>query len=261
MADITTDQIVCKTCENIFSGKYCNNCGQPVIKRFTSNFVWQSLHQDIFEIDRGLLLTYKEMWLNGGEMVLKYIGGKTKRYYSPVKYLVFWTAVVLVLHPFINNSEPSKSIRELIFNSNLPFSKGAMNDFSMILMQLTSTYINLYFFGLIPFVSLVNYFIHRKSEFNLTEIMILNTYFFGHMGTILMAATLGSIIIDNPIWGLVIGAIGSISLLVLFLTIQKQFFKEKWLATILKGIGTLYGGITAYLFFLWLLFILLKHIP
>ncbi len=264
MADIIPDQIVCKTCENIFSGKYCNNCGQPVIKRFTGNFLWQGIHQDIFEVDRGLLLTYKEMWLNAGGMVLKYIGGETKRYYSPLKYLIFWTAVFLIIQPFMNGGgEQSKSFEDLIFNSHLPFSNEAMQDFTFLLMRLTFSYTNLYFLGLIPFVSVINYFFHRKGKFNLTEIMILNTYFFGHMGSFLVVVALVSIPLDNlnidSIWVMIVGLITSIPFIVLFIISQKQFFKQKWSTTIFKGIGTLYGGITVYLFFLWLLFITIKY--
>src|SRR5690349_6476738 len=105
MNDTVQNDITCKTCGNIFKGQYCNACGQKEIKRFTGSFLWQAFHKDVFEIDNGLWLTYGELWLRPGKMVLSYIHGATKKYYSPLKYLIFWTALYLIIQPFVTKSD------------------------------------------------------------------------------------------------------------------------------------------------------------
>ena len=120
----------CKNCNTIFHGQYCNVCGQKLINRFTLSFLWQGFHKDIFEVDNGLLLTYRDMWVRPGTMVLEYISGATKKYYSPLKYLIFWTALYLIIQPFIAKEDIDRmeehSITSLMLNSHSPFSRDSL---------------------------------------------------------------------------------------------------------------------------------------
>ena len=264
MTDTKEAEITCKNCGNVFHGEYCNQCGQKVVERVDGSFLWQRLREDLFDLDRGLLLTFRELLTHPGRMVLSYIGGTgTKRYYSPLKYLAFWTTATLILFSF-DNAAPSHSIKDLIVNANEPFSNGSRDDFVSFWTQLIFSYPNFYFLGFIPFLSIATYLFHRSSQFNRTEIVILNSYFAGLLGSIGVIGGLCGYLLSliGPLEPTLMGIfvpIGVLCVLYFFLKMQKEFFQEKWSITLLKGIAVIYGGLFIYLIALFLMFNVIKY--
>ena len=127
---------ICKNCKQTFQGEYCSSCGQRSFKRFSISYLWHGLRDDLFEIEGGLLLTFRELWTHPGTMVLNYINGATKKYYSPLKYLIFWTAIYLIIVPFTATSDSNFSIENVISNSNPIFSTGTLTDFYYVWVYL-----------------------------------------------------------------------------------------------------------------------------
>ena len=255
-------EIVCENCGHIFQGEFCNKCGQQVFKRFSGLYLWHGLREDLFEIESGLLLTFKELWTHPGIMVLNYINGKTKRYYSPLKYLIFWTAAYLILIPFTTRSESRSSIIDLMINSHSPFSRESLDDFISFWVQLMKMQTNIYFLGLIPFLSVINYSFHQANKFNLIEILILHTYFCGQFAFVIIIFTsLTPLFISFEIAGFkIMDLLLQLPYWYLFIRMQKEFFSETWNKAILKGIVILIVGTATYLFFLFLLFNGMKYV-
>ena len=259
---MASQHVICKTCDNNFSGKYCNACGQRVIKRFTGAYLLDGLKQEVFEVDNGLWHTYREMWIRPGEMVRDYISGATQKYYGPLKYMIFWTALYLILLPIILPTKTSdlfteETLRSLIVNSNAAYSRKAFLDFTLFLFKFVSLNTNYYFFGLIPFISLVGFLIYKKSGINFTEHIILNTYFCGHFASLAIPISLLSP--QNSSLNELSKSILSITLLFvpyyyLFFKMLKGFFKEDWHFTISKGLVSVLAGTGVFIALLFVIF-------
>jgi hypothetical protein len=224
------------------------------------------LKQEVFEVDTGLWHTYRDMWTRPGEMVREYINGATQKYYSPLKYMIFWTALYLIALELIRPKNTSnlfsqETLTNFVFNSNPPYSKEAVSDFTILWYQLASQNTNYYFFGLIPFISLAGLLVYKKSNVNLTEHMILNTFFCGHFASVTILVALLST--NNKSFSQLFQSIFSTRLLFvpyfyLFFKMQKGFFKEKWSATILKGLLCILGGTGIFIVLLFITFNTLK---
>ena len=253
--------VICKNCKQTFQGEYCSSCGQRSFKRFTISYLWHGLRDDLFEIEGGLLLTFRELWTHPGTMVLNYIIGATKKYYSPLKYLIFWTAIYLIIVPFTATSDSNFSLKNAISNSNPIFSTGSLNDFFYVWGYLMKIKTNIYLMGLIPFLTATNYLFHRESRFNYTEILILHTYFCGQFAFVAVVMTL----LSTQIGSLTIIGFNLSDILIhipywyMFLKMQKEFFGKTWTISIFKGITVLLVGTVLYLIVLYLIFNGLKY--
>ena len=192
----STNKIECKNCGNSFQGNFCNQCGQKVFERFSRTYLWLGLRKDLFEIDNGLLLTFRQLWLHPGTMVLKYINGETKRYYSPLKYLFFWMALYLFAISFTTKPDQNNSLADLVINSHPIFSKETFFDFIAVWRFVAGTLTNIYLLGLIPFLTTTDYYFHIRSKFNFTEVLILITYFYGQFVFVAFVLTLITPYID-----------------------------------------------------------------
>ncbi len=247
---------ICKNCRQTFQGEYCSSCGQRAFKRFSISYLWHGLRDDLFEIEGGLLLTFRELWTHPGTMVLNYINGATRKYYSPLKYLIFWTAIYLIIVPFTATSASNFPIESVISNSNPIFSSRSLTDFIYVWGYLMKIKTNIYLMGLIPFLTATNYLFHRESRFNYTEILILHTYFCGQFAFVAIVMTLLSTQIDS----LTIGGFRLSDILIqvpywyMFLKMQKEFFGKTWTISIFKGITVLLVGTLLYLVVLYLIF-------
>ena len=261
-----SQNVICKTCGNNFSGLYCNACGQKVIKRFTGAYLLDGLKQEVFEVDTGLWHTYRDMWTRPGEMVRDYTNGATQKYYSPLKYMIFWTALYLIALELIlpknaSNLFSQETLANFVFNSNRPYSKEAVSDFTSFWYRLASQNTNYYFFGLIPFISLTGLLVYKKSNVNLTEHIILNTYFCGHFASVTIPIALLSTHTES--FSELSQSIFSTLLLFvpyfyLFFNMQKGFFREKWSSTILSGLLCIVGGTGIFILLLFVTFNTLK---
>ncbi len=242
----------CVNCGNLFYGKFCNTCGQKNIKRFTGIYLWQSLRENILGIDSGLLHTFKELWTSPGKMILNYLKGATSQYYSPLKYLALWTAVYLILIALINKTEQNPQLFwDFMATSYRHFSREVFDDFYLFMKWFMEQNTNLYILGIIPFISVSGYLFFRNHKFNLTEIIIFYTYFYGQFVFCVVVANLVNLI---PQWdGTRLSTlIIFISYFFLFFRMQLQFFDEGWKISLLKGVGILSCGTVMYWSFVFL---------
>jgi hypothetical protein len=236
----------CKNCDNDFVGNYCNVCGQKVMDRFTIKGVWTLIVDDVFEVNKGLLHTLKQLWLNPGKTSLDFVNGRTRIYYSPLKYLIFWTAIYLILVSLIENNR-GQSIKDIIFNTSQPFSIESIKDFISIYTEMIFRHPDLFYLGLTPFLTIMSYIIYRKKKFYFTELSILYLYILGQiMFVVAITIPIISLLGDNKI---VLLFILPLTVIVIYLVIKshKQFFRDTWAKSTVKGLVILYGGQLIYM--------------
>jgi len=235
----------CKNCGNQFEGKYCNQCGQRVAERLTIKSLWSLAGEDLFGVDRGLVHTTCQLWLNPGKTALDYINGVRKQYYSPLKYLIFWTALLFIITRLTEHQQADLSILEIFRKNTVPFSEESLSDYMEIYSEFIGAHTDLFFLGTVPFFSLMSYIIYRKSQLFMTELSVPYLYLSGQIAFILVI-TLPIILLvgeGNFMLGM------SLTLLVVYYLIfktHKQIFNESWPKTIIKSFLIIWGGQIIY---------------
>jgi hypothetical protein len=88
---------ICKNCNNSFSGKYCNQCGEKVYGEKDKSVVHlfeEGLHF-ITHFDGKFFNTLKKLFTQPGQLSVDYCNGKRKTYFKPLS--LFLLLVVLYL--------------------------------------------------------------------------------------------------------------------------------------------------------------------
>lgn len=236
----------CKNCDNDFIGNYCPICGQRVIDRLTIRHISKLIIDDVFDIDKGLIFTLKQLWINPGKTALDFIHGKTKNYYSPLKYLIFWTALFLIQSQFIGSDKNIESIESLVNNTPTPFSAESFNSFFSIYIQVLIHYTNFFYLGMVPFLTIISYIIYYKKKYFVTELSIPYLYLCGQLAFVLVITSFVLSIFGSGI-SLILILSTTVALLYLIIQLHRQFFKENWIKTIIKSLTILYLGQILYL--------------
>lgn len=231
----------CKNCSNDFTGEYCNTCGQKTGGRITIKSIGREIVEDIFNVDRGLIYTVKQLWINPGETSADYIEGKRKNYYGPIKYLILWSAIFFAISALIAPERQTNSITKLVFNANKPFSSESFDDFFGIYIELLVRHTDLFYLGIAPFFALLSFYIFKKKGFSITELLIPYLYLTGQIAFLLVftfpiISFLGSTAMYPA---MVITFVLSIYLV---LKLHKQLFQESWTRTIIKSLAVVYMG-------------------
>jgi hypothetical protein len=74
--EATSQQLVCKYCQQAGTGKYCNQCGQLfVAKRITFSSIRHEVFHFFTHMDKGILFTLKKLITSPGAMQRDYIHG------------------------------------------------------------------------------------------------------------------------------------------------------------------------------------------
>jgi hypothetical protein len=163
---LVTKSTICRNCGHDFTGSYCPDCGQPVIKiPYTPKSVVTYVIS-IFDFDRGYFHTLYTLFVRPGILIGDYLRGRTQPYNNPVKFLI--------------NSLGFVVLTELIYRvvaswlSNVPFKLSEVTD----QLDLFTSPIVLF---VLLFTPAFNYFFFR-SENNFTEHIIISlfqlTYYF-----------------------------------------------------------------------------------
>ncbi len=90
--------VICKNCDNLFSGNFCPNCGQSIKEfRLPISFLVIDLVGNMIAFDTRFWKTLKEILFQPGKMTNDYLQGKRIRVYASFsllyiyKFRVFFT--------------------------------------------------------------------------------------------------------------------------------------------------------------------------
>jgi len=171
--------MTCKNCGNEFEGKFCNNCGQKALQHgFTVKHILHDFFHSFTHIDSGLLFLIREMFLRPGIVVKEYIGGKRKKYFNPMQYLVLGVAVSFFLTVKLGVIGYNHLAPEVY--ARLPYWQA----FSLKYNNFVYTYFNLMLFIGVPVMAFYSYLFYKKSKNNFAENLVLQTFLSGQRSLI-----------------------------------------------------------------------------
>ena len=113
-------RMTCKNCDNEVIGNFCAHCGQniKVGKLNIPNFLTE-ISDDVFQLNRGLLYSIKELFIRPGHTIREYIEGKRKEHFKPIAFVLIMSTVYFLVSKI---SDRSTFITDLI----LGFSGGSV---------------------------------------------------------------------------------------------------------------------------------------
>lgn len=83
----------CPNCGAIAQQRFCGDCGQDNRRALTLRGVGIDLAETLFGVEARLWRTLRELTLDPGGVVRRYLAGQRARYVSPLRYVIAATAV------------------------------------------------------------------------------------------------------------------------------------------------------------------------
>ena len=93
---------ICKNCGHVFSGNYCNHCGEKLYTEKDKNvlhFVEEGFHF-LTHFDGKFFTSLKAIFLRPGQLSLDFSNGVRKKYFKPISFFLLLVVVYLLFPVF-----------------------------------------------------------------------------------------------------------------------------------------------------------------
>ena len=167
---------VCRNCDTERSGEFCSGCGQRFLQeRLTLRALWRHGVRQLFNVERGLLRTLREMFIDPGGVARRYVNGRRRRYLNPFTYLILCSAIFLILYR-VAEKLGGIEFRDLVRASDMPpeLAKGIAEFYTWTIENTAWTWLA----TCVPFALLLRLFF-RRSKVNLAETSVLSLFALG----------------------------------------------------------------------------------
>lgn len=165
---MSEEKTLCKNCAEPLHGAYCSNCGQKLIsKRYTVFYSIQMVFNQVFNLERGILFTLKELLVSPQKVTLDYINGVTIKYFHPFRFLLVFASISAVLNYYFQSTD--------MVNEYFGLSGDQTEDTKKV-GDIVNQNLTLIILAAIPIFSFFTKLFYRKRDFNYTEHLIINAY-------------------------------------------------------------------------------------
>tara|TARA_R110000850_G_scaffold45090_1_gene114161 strand:- start:553 stop:1293 length:741 start_codon:yes stop_codon:yes gene_type:complete len=187
--------MTCKNCNHKIDGSYCSQCGQSTtVSRISFGSFLKELSSSVFQVDKGLLFSIKELFIRPGHSIKEYLSGKRKNHFKPIAYtftlstIYFLISQLLEAPTFLNDAAEG-----FASESN---SSGVASGQIDVLNWFAKNYAYTTLL-LLPLYSFASYMAFNKSGLNYPEHFVLNAYITGQQAIIYTLSALLSLAITN----------------------------------------------------------------
>jgi hypothetical protein len=181
----------CLNCGSPAVDEFCARCGQPYRggERLTIRGLLAEFGHKFLNLERGLLRTARDLTVRPGAMMRDYVTGKRKTYVNPFTYLVFGTAINLVVYRLTGTREKALLAMRGQFAQDPNMGAEMARSMAGQMELLVDHNLYLMLVMAIPFALLLRLFFWRFGA-TLAELAVLPLYTFGHVA---LLGTLGSL--------------------------------------------------------------------
>ena len=165
----------CLNCDEVTTQNYCSNCGQRCnVPKITFKEIFADFLNSVFNLDSPFLKTITQLFTKPKEVVIDYINGKRKTYYSPIRYLVVCLFINLLFGELVG-FDPIENQKAI--NGSREINEGARQGYEI--GRFLAKYLN-YFLFLLPFcIAMVSKIFFRKTISRVTERSVFGFYMSG----------------------------------------------------------------------------------
>lgn len=239
-------QACCLNCGAPQLGPYCHACGQPFREgRLTLRSLWRDVAAPFFQMDRGLLRTLRDMLVNPGRVIRRYVDGQRRRYVNPFTYLFGGAAASLISFSLLHDAfthwvQQTVAASAARVPQLLPPEKAEL--FAQLDLKLAQY--NAYTMLLIalPFALLLRLFF-KKQQINLAESFVFALFCFGHVLFLNSVSNLTLVHFISDFRLLMLVSLGLYPLVIGYAAVV--FFRERPVLSTLKALsafGLSYAG-------------------
>jgi hypothetical protein len=160
-------KVTCKNCNHIYTGNYCNNCGQTAeTHQLNFHFLWHEIQHGLFHFDQGILYSGKQLFTRPGHTIREFIEGKRVKHFKPISMIIFLATLYGFLYHYfhISFAEPSPNSASEVGIDVVKFNEWMGTHYAWATL-LT-----------IPFYTIGTSIAFKKQGYNLVEYFILNTF-------------------------------------------------------------------------------------
>lgn len=163
----------CPHCRQVFTRNFCSNCGRPAeLKRIDGRYIRDEI-SSVFNFDKGLLLTIKELFIRPGKSVRQFLTADRHRLVKPILFILITSLIYTLINNFFRIEERYVDYEGLEGTAPKIFGWVQQNyGYANILMGV--------------FIALFLKLFFRKSNYNIYEILILLCFVMG-MGMLILA--------------------------------------------------------------------------
>lgn len=167
----------CTNCNSGISSNYCTDCGQPAsLKRINGKYIVHEI-EHVLHFERGILYTIRELAINPGQNIRKYLSENRSRLVKPIIFIIITSLIYTILNHW------------LYVEDNYVKSRATEGENHSAVGTIVSWVQDHYGYANIImgiFIALWLKLFFRKSPYNIFEILILLCFVMG-MGMLIMA--------------------------------------------------------------------------
>jgi len=92
----------CKNCDNVITGNFCSNCGQPVkLERIDRHYIVHEINH-VLHFEKGIFYTIKELLIRPGQNVREFISENRSRLVKPIIFIIVTSLIYSIIVHFFH---------------------------------------------------------------------------------------------------------------------------------------------------------------
>lgn len=154
----------CKNCNAEINSKFCPECGQPTnLKRINRHYIIHEI-EHVLHFERGILYTIRELTINPGHNIQKYLSENRSRLVKPIIFIIITSLIYTILNQLFHIEDGFVIYKETnvenpsAVGNIVKWVKGHYGYANIMMGIFISLWLKLFF---------------RKSKFNFYEILIM----------------------------------------------------------------------------------------
>lgn len=90
----------CQNCHKSFEGNYCPDCGQPArLRRIDGKYIRDEI-SSVFNLDKGILLTIKELFIRPGKSIKDFLTTDRHRLVKPILFILITSIAYSIINHY-----------------------------------------------------------------------------------------------------------------------------------------------------------------
>ncbi len=266
-------QTQCLNCETAVHGDFCHQCGQSV-RENTDRSIGKLLGDfldNVFFFDNRYIISLWYLVRFPGRMTVEFLGGKRKKFVSPVTLFLLLNVIYFLVNPLTDYSisledqyaQPYSSLVKDWLNQKLRNEDLDFQSYSDIYQDMSDTISKSVMIINVPMIAFFVYLLAFKKRRFYYDSLIFAFHFFSlFMASWIMMDWADELITllaghDDSVVAVISFALFSLFLPLLYAMISmKKFMQIKWYWAILTGLGVIVSVTLANLFYRLIILVL-----
>lgn len=161
-------QLTCKNCNTVYTGKFCNMCGQTAdTNPINLHFLLKELKATYIKYDDGFFYTLKQLFTRPGKFIREYLEGKRINRTKPISFVIIAAGIYSFLYLYLDIQPAPIADADKSEIDSEKLNHWIINNFAIAELLL------------MPLFAIASTISFYKSKYNFFEHVILNCYVFG----------------------------------------------------------------------------------